>query len=169
MQPGRIWFNLSTGVPRLIALVPPPKFRGGTAAMFTSLSERYRYDFAIGGSAYLDCSAVRGGEGQTVGVNPTPYTGFLPLDAPLLRKLPVVIEKRLNFSFGQRLHAFCFSLHYRRFGAAPLLSKRAISPSAFSAASISSRNRERAASRLKESPPKLQTRKSPLRSPFNTA
>src|ERR1043166_4218502 len=116
--------------------------------MQPSPSERNLYDFTIGGSGYFDCCAVRGGGSQTVGTYPAPDAGSPPLEASLFRKLVMVIEERLNFSFAQRLCPFYFLLHSRRFGAAPLISKRAISASAFSAAAISSRNRERAASML---------------------
>src|SRR5208283_4211041 len=149
MRLGGIRFSVPPG-PALLSWTPVGPAR--------SMGEQNRLDFPIGGPADVDGPAVRCGECQPVGTDPPPDAVSLPLDAALLRQLPIVIEERLNFSFAERFHPFGFWLHGRRLIVVFLLSRRASSSSAFSAASISSRNRERAALKLKVSPPRVQTR-----------
>jgi len=105
-----------------------------------SFKERNCRRFPIGGPADVDGSPVRSGERQPVRTDPTPDAVSPPLNAALLRQLPVIIQERQNFPFAERFHPFGFLLHGRRFIVGFLLSMRATSSSAFSAASISNRN-----------------------------
>lgn len=73
------------------------------------------YDFALGGSAYFNCFAIRSGESQTVGTRPVPYAVLPPPESPLLRKLSIVIEERLNFPLAERRHLSCPLLHGHQF------------------------------------------------------